>query len=247
MSPSIRVVIADDDASERTRMVKALGNQPGIEVVGQAGNGREALQLSSRLRPEVIVCSMIMPQLDGFGMLQQMQQQPQDGAKVILYSPLKRDDLVSRAFRLGAAHYMVKPMDGLSLASAIRTVQEQPGGIPPEHTQRALVGLLQQMNIPPHVSGYRYIRQAVELTLAHPEAVLNVTQLLYPLVAARENSSAARVERAIRHAIRVAWDRGLSGALLRRLPLSGSERPTNAELIAVLAEHLRYGSVRLMN
>ena len=192
---------------------------PGIRVAADDS----AAQIRSALPSEVIVYGMLMPQS---GSANALHRQPDAPARVIMFGPLEQDAPIDQ----GASYYMLQPVDG-----AVRPAEP----VQPDTTRR-VTSLLQQLGIPAHMSGYRYLSRAVQLALGAPGLIHSATHELYPQVALEECSTASRVERAIRHAIQVAWDRGISSAVRRRLPLHPDLRPTNTELIALLAEHLRY-------
>lgn len=248
----VRVLICDDNPIQRASMVECLSEQIGLQVICAVSDGLEALRRVTELQPDVVICDLVMTRLDGFGLLERMAQMPYPPQTIVL-TALKRDDFIMRALELGAAYYMVKPVESdiltqRILAAAKRRDRQweddrQEMGAPFAGTlEERISALLLQLRIPAHLSGYRFIRQAILLALAEPALLECVTYALYPAVAARYGTSASCVERGIRHAITVAWNRGGPGLFsgIMCCQLGVADKPTNRELLSRLVEALRY-------
>ena len=249
----VRVLICDDNPVQRASMVECLSEQMGLQVVCAVADGLEALRSITELQPDVVVCDLVMTHLDGFGLLERMAKLVNPPQTIVL-TALKRDDFILRALELGAAYYMVKPVESdiltqRILSAARRQTPSQGTSVREDVSLRSsgtleerISALLLQLRIPAHLSGYRFIRQAILLALAEPALLDCVTYALYPAVAARYETSASCVERAIRHAITVAWNRGgpslFSGIMCCHL--ENGDKPTNRELLTRLVEALRY-------
>ena len=249
----VRVLICDDNPVQRASLVECLSEQMGLQVVCAVSDGLEALRSIRELQPDVVVCDLVMTRLDGFGLLERMAKLAYPPQTIVL-TALKRDDLIMRALELGAAYYMVKPVESdiltqRILSAARRRMDYQESDLHEEVAIRStgtleerISALLLQLRVPVHLSGYRFIRQAILLALAEPTLLDCVTYALYPAVAARYGTSASCVERAIRHAITVAWNRGgpslFSGIMCCHL--ERGDKPTNRELLSQLVEALRY-------
>ncbi len=247
---SVRVVVAEDCTAVREALVRELEHRSGILVVGAAQNGVEALHLVREHRPQVLVCDMVMPQLDGFGVLEGLAQlESTHRPRVIALTALSRDDFISRAMELGAAYYMVKPanMDCLThkiLALAGSGAAALPDAPPQEEesAEQGVANLLLEMGVPAHLNGYRFLLHSALMALAHPDYLDCITLRLYPAVASLFSTTAGCVERSIRHAIGATWARGGAAAfeaVLNRRCFSESDKPTNCELIALLSEQAR--------
>jgi len=238
-------------------VVQYLTEQSGLEVVGAASDGLEALKMVQEQEPDVLVCDMIMPHMDGYSVLERLQgmhlpHQP----GVIALTALGRDDFIARAINLGVHYYMVKPFDFAMLAQRIyeaageeckvdalslrmqRDAQVNSG----ESLEERIANLFLTVGIPAHIKGYQYLREAVKMVIETPEMINRITKELYPGIAHRFGTTSSKVERAIRHAIEVAWNRGRSEALdeaFGRNVCSLDDKPTNGEFIALVSDRLR--------
>ncbi len=246
----IRVMLVDDNAELRRCVREQIDRQEDMIVVAECANGLEALEYLGRTAVDVMVLDMIMPQMDGYSLLEEMRRQ-QLSAQVIVVSALGRDDLILRAVELGARLYMIKPFEMAVLISRIREVCGQGAMLPgnlhisasaagPTLDER-LAGLFLTIGIPAHIKGYQYLREAVKMVIETPDVINRITKELYPGVARRFGTSASKVERAIRHAIEVAWSRGridsLNKAFGCRVAVK-EDKPTNGEFIAMIADKL---------
>ncbi len=223
-----------------------------IHIVGEARNGVEALQMINDHTVDVMLLDMIMPQMDGFGVLDELQRlNPLSRPQVIALTALSRDDFISRAIRLGVQYYMVKPVDMRVLLDRIRDaarqLDTQADGVPvipvaAAHTlDDRLSNIFLSLGIPAHIKGYQFLREAIKLVIEQPDRINRITKELYPAIARRFNTSSSKVERAIRHAIEVAWSRGRIDTLNRAFGCRVAipeEKPTNGEFIALVADKL---------
>ena len=254
MNP-IRILIADDNDELRQTMAQYLRQQQDIAVAGEAANGTDALKLIRDKQPDVMLLDMIMPALDGFGVLTQLQRLPQEKRpRVIAVTALGRDDFIRRAVDLGVQYYMIKPVDLPVLLERIRDVMQD--GLPEEPARPfgsqtmtlddRLSNLFLGMGIPAHIKGYQYLREAIKLVIENPHMINGITKELYPAIAHRFNTSSSKVERAIRHAIEVAWSRGRVDTLNKAFGCyvaQPDDKPTNGEFIALVADKLSYDRI----
>lgn len=247
---NIRVMIVDDNEELRNQLSAYLRAQPEITVAGEAANGMEALKLLPECKPDVMILDMIMPLLDGFGVLNRLQQLPAEKRpRVIAATALGRDDFIRRAVAMGVTYYLIKPLDLPALLDRIRDTAQK-SFLPPQPHLLALPGatlddklsnIFLTIGIPAHIKGYQFLREAVKLVIEQPPLIGAITKELYPAIAHKFATSASKVERAIRHAIEVAWNRGrvdtLNKAFGCTVALPG-EKPTNGEFIAMLADKM---------
>jgi len=252
----VRVVVADDNLQLQSMITEYLNQQSGIEVVGAASNGIEAVRLVQEKKPDVLVCDMIMPQMDGYGVLEslaamKLAQRP----GVIALTALGRDDFITRAINLGACYYMVKPFDFSVLtqrvleaagenerAAAIGLQMREEACTNADNLEERIANLFLTVGIPAHIKGYQYLREAVKMVIENPDLMGRITKELYPGIAHRFGTTSSKVERAIRHAIEVAWNRGRIEALdeaFGRNVCSLDDKPTNGEFIALVSDRLR--------
>lgn len=246
---SVRVLIAEDCSAVREALAKELSRRPGIRLVGTAENGMEAMRLIREHSPQVLVCDMVMPQLDGFGVLESLTHlEASRRPQVIALTALYRDDFISRAMELGAAYYMVKPANMDFLAQLILTLGDSSAApvaeapMKDETAEQSIATMLLEIGVPAHLCGYRFLLRSTLMVLENPDYLECLTHRLYPRVASYFSTTASCVERSIRHAISMTWARGGAAAfetVLSRRCFSADDRPTNYELIALLSEQAR--------
>jgi len=248
----IRVMLVDDNAELRRSIREYMAHQEGVCVAAECANGLEALERLGKTQIDVIVLDIIMPQMDGYSFLEELRaQQAGHTAQVIVVSALGRDDFIMRAVELGAKFYMIKPFEPAVLCTRIREVcgltTPQPEALRPVMQQAApsidekLAGLFLTIGIPAHIKGYQFLREAVKMVVENPDVINRITKELYPGIGKRFNTSASKVERAIRHAIEVAWSRGRVDTLNKAFGYkvaTKEDKPTNGEFIAMIADKL---------
>ena len=247
----IRIFLTDDNDEIRAALHKYLEAQEDMIISGEAANGVEALQRLPECPSDVIILDLIMPQMDGFALMEEVRrQQLANPPQIIVVSALGRDDFIMRAVQLGARFYMVKPFDMASLAARIRESCGQ--GVVPMGTalnasarslsiDEKLASLFLTIGIPAHIKGYQFLRTAVKMVVDNPDMINRITKELYPSIGKCYNTSASKVERAIRHAIEVAWSRGRIDTLNKAFGCrvaTKEDKPTNGEFIAMLADKL---------
>lgn len=252
----IRVLIAEDNPFQLEMLRESLSGQDDIEIAGTASNGMVALDMIRDLHPQVLVCDLVMPLMDGFALIDKLS--GENRPLIIALSMLGREDFVKRAIQMGVNDYLIKPTNGAVLADRIRSLVrngtgKQPAASPaaqetakPEKaapaTAKLVTSLLMQLGVPANLTGYSYLHAAIIIAVDSPEVVHQLTQALYPVIAEQFQTTSSSVERAIRHAVTSAWDRGAAEAYHRLLGRTGPmmhDKPTNRELIAQLAERVR--------
>jgi len=260
MDNKIQVVIADDNREFGDILSEYLDNQDGIEVVGVARDGLEACDIITSKLPDIVVLDIIMPHLDGLGVLERINSTKMKKRPLfIILSAVGQDKITQRALALGAEYYMVKPFDMDVLVSRIRQLKDNPQSavIKPEGSSEMtsmyhasskksleveVTNIMHEIGVPAHIKGYQYLRDAIMMVVKDLDIINSITKQLYPTIAREYNTTPSRVERAIRHAIEVAWSRGKVEALdsLFGYTVSlGKGKPTNSEFIAMVADKLR--------
>lgn len=251
----VKVLVVDDNMELLRAMVDFLNEKERITVVGQAANGAEALEMIKLYQPDVMVMDIIMPRMDGFMLMQALNEmQLQKKPEVIALTALGRDDFVTRAIALGVRYYMVKPFDAgalyrcildtmhaVSPASVIVTESAAPAMRAGQSIEERIANVFLAVGIPAHIKGYQFLREAVRMVMDEPEMINRITKELYPGIARRFSTTSSKVERAIRHAIEVAWSRGRIDVLDQIFGAgvcSLSDKPTNGEFIALVADKL---------
>ena len=247
----IRVILADDNRKFSKPLVDYFADNENIEIVGVAADGAEALNLIKEQEPDVAVLDIAMPKVDGLGVLELLDKEDGITKKpaVIMLTALNKDETVQRAVELGANYFMVKPVDVKILESRIEQCCTQPktSAYAPDKVRnldRDVTKIIQQMGMPAHLKGYQYIRDAIIMVVEEMNLMGAVTKELYPMIAEKYNTTPSRVERAIRHAIELAWDRGnieMIGKFFGYTINMDRGKPTNSEFIAMVADRLRIG------
>ena len=251
METKIKVLIADGNEDFRTLLGEAINAEEDMEVVGCAADGQETLALLTEQKPDVLLMDLVLPGLDGMGVLQQMGEKGLAPVTMIV-SAFYNERMIAGSAALGAYYFIPKPCDIGALLSRIRqSVSAEAASFPailPAETGTFAEGLettvtevIHEIGVPAHIKGYQYLREAIILTINDMEINNAVTKVLYPAVAKKYGTTPSRVERAIRHAIEVAWDRGDLETLQKFFGYTVSNikgKPTNSEFIAMIADHL---------
>lgn len=261
MQKEITVTIADDNMDFAQILNKFLSSQEGIKVLGMVHNGEDAVKMIEELEPDIALLDVIMPQLDGIGVLEKLDiiNKPRK-TKFMLLSAVGQDAITQRALTLGAQYYMIKPFDLEILVERIREIYTglienvpSPENIikspyisimkkEEESVESLVTKIMHEVGVPAHIKGYQYIREAIILAIDDIEAVNSITKILYPTLAKKFKTTPSRVERAIRHAIEVAWTRGemdINNQMFGNTISATKGKPTNSEFIAMIADKLR--------
>lgn len=247
-----RILVVDDHGSLRKTMADYLRRQEGVDEVAEAANGVDALKQLQEGRFDILVTDIVMPMMDGYMLLEELRRrQISPQPKIIVASALGRDDFIARAVELGAQFYMVKPFEPEHLLSHIRDLADGSAAFlpisrtpAPAHVQsldERLGSLFLTIGIPAHIKGYQYLRCGIKMVIEQPDVINRITKELYPSIAKHFGTSASKVERAIRHAIEVAWNRGRVETLNKAFGCrvcTPEDKPTNGEFIAMLADKL---------
>ena len=255
----LRVLIADPNREFQQMMTTLLSKERDMEAADVASDGLEALAKVKTLRPDVVLLDLVQPRLDGLGVLRRLAAQ-ENAPPVLVLTGFVNAQVVAECSELGAAYFMPKPCDTAELIQRLRkcteTKKKPPDGQnvsgqslntwPGEKymsypLESAVTDLLHEIGIPAHIKGYQYLREAILFTLRDADASAGITKVLYPEIAKRFSTTSTCVERAMRRAIEVAWDRGDEEVRQKifRGTISGNKgKPTNGEFIAMIAEHV---------
>lgn len=244
----IKVLIADDNQAILSSLVEFFSQKADIEIVGCAHDGAEALTLCDQHVPDILLLDIIMPRLDGFAVLEALRQRERP-PRPIMVTGLSRDDFVRRAMSLGASYYMVKPLDAQVLYTRVVEIARQPvseedpsfanAASQAHSADEQVTNLFLTLGIPAHIKGYQYLREAVHMVLENHDLLSRITKELYPGIAHHFGTTSSKVERAMRHAIEVAWNRGRLDNVNRLYGykvFSPDDKPTNGEFIAMIAD-----------
>lgn len=258
-----RVLIADDNKDFCSILNEYLSTQDDIEIVGIANDGLDALDQVSEKSPDLLILDIIMPHLDGLGVLEKINSIDLERVpKIIILSAVGQDKITQRAIALGADYYIVKPFDFETFMKRIRQIVgnsslTEDNIKPIQSIQKEFISnqsdnnnslevkitnIIHEIGVPAHIKGYLYLREAITMVVGNMELLSAVTKELYPNIAKQFNTTPSRVERAIRHAIEVAWSRGkvdTINSLFGYTVHTEKGKPTNSEFVAMVADKLR--------
>ncbi|MDG0875179.1 sporulation transcription factor Spo0A [Paenibacillus thiaminolyticus] len=263
----IEILLADDNREFTNLLADFLSEQEDMVVTGVAYNGEEVLQFLEQTRavPDVLILDIIMPHLDGLGVLERLRSMnlsPQP--KIIMLTAFGQESITQRAVQLGASYYILKPFDMDILANRIRQLagvastpsigSSNAGSYmtssksnvvqlgKTKNLDANITSIIHEIGVPAHIKGYQYLREAITMVYNNIEILGSITKTLYPAIAEKYKTTPSRVERAIRHAIEVAWTRGNIDSISRLFGYTiniSKSKPTNSEFIAMVADKLR--------
>ncbi len=241
-----RIMLVDDNKEFLGELKEFFAGQERYEIAGEAYEGVGALEKFAALKPDVLLLDLVMPQMDGFSVLERI---VKGESKIIVLSALSQDAFVSKAMSLGADYYMMKPVSLSNLKDRIDEVVLPKSAKPATVTKlvrnttmdEKITNIFITVGIPAHIKGYQFLREAIKMAIDNPEIINSITKRLYPEVAEKFDTSPSKVERAIRHAIEVAWNRGKIeniNSLFGVRVYNHNEKPTNGEFIALVADKM---------
>ena len=252
MSEKTTIVIVEDNPDLRRVMRDYLKTQEDLDVIGCAVDGGQGLELVRTLNPDVVLLDLIMPNHDGFTFLESLNKSQMPRPEIIVTSAIGQEDFIRRAIDFGAKYYMVKPYDMDVLVKRIRQLMMDKQSYSTGNRQsiqvaasrsldERITSIFLMIGIPAHIKGYTYLREAVKMVIANKDIINRITKELYPGIAQICDTTASKVERAIRHAIEVAFSRGRIENINQVFGIniySRGDKPTNGEFIALIADKL---------
>ena len=266
MKEKITVLIADDNAEFAMTLRGYLEKEEDMEVIGVAKDGNEAFQIIKTTEPDIVLLDVIMPHLDGLGVLEKISETSFNKKPLcIMLSAVGQDKITQKAINLGAQYYVVKPFEIELLIKRIKElkyyqptstrnnfinreikasyIEIEPENKKDEKNLEALVtNIIHEVGVPAHIKGYQYLREAIMMVINDIDVINQITKQLYPDIAKKFKTTPSRVERAIRHAIEVAWGRGQNDtveSIFGYTVSAAKGKPTNSEFIAMIADKLR--------
>lgn len=254
----LNVAIADDNQMTRELLGDIVSSDSELQVIGTAKDGEEAYHLIKEKEPDVVLLDIVMPKLDGLGVLDRIRS---DGTMknrptFLMISAVGNECITEDAFAKGADYYIMKPFDYSQILDRIKSVRNRRHvkdvrrnvavENDKQYTQQSLeedvTEMIHEVGVPAHIKGYQYLREAIIMSVNNMEMLNSITKVLYPGIAKKYQTTPSRVERAIRHAIEVAWSRGKMDTLddLFGYTISnGKGKPTNSEFIALITDKIR--------
>ena len=271
LEQKMKILIADDNKDFSDILMEFINRQEDMEVIDVASNGEQACDLIAEVKPDIVILDVIMPYLDGIGVLERINTMELEKRPLfVMLSAVGQDKITERALALGAEYYIVKPFDMDTLANRIRQLKNialssnsnnmiissttanlntskqllpKTKGMATGHNLEAEVtSVIHEIGVPAHIKVYQYLRDAIIMVINDMDILNSITKQLYPSIAKQYNTTPSRVERAIRHAIEVAWSRGKMDTIDKLFGYTvnnGKGKPTNSEFIALIADRLR--------
>ncbi len=241
----LKIVLADEDQKVLENLTKVFTDEK-FEIVASTSSGDELINIINSKNPDFVVSDIVLKNCDGFKVLESVKNAT---SKVVIHSSLSMDGFINKAISMGAKYYCIKPFDMQTLKERVLDLCET------EKTQsnvffnskignqieEKITNIFITVGIPAHIKGYQFLREAIKLAIANPEIINSITKKLYPTIAEKYDTSASKVERAIRHAIEVAWNRGKIENINNLFGIkvySSNEKPTNGEFIALVADKM---------
>ncbi len=265
----LSIVIADDNEKMLFLLDTIISCQKDFEIVGKASNGEEAYQLIKEKQPDAVILDLVMPKLDGLGVMEKVNDD-MDIKKIpsfIVLSAVGKEEITEDAFSLGADYYMMKPFDNDLLINRLKyiknslsnkkTIRKMPAitkqndeDFIKNNLENDVTNIIHEIGVPAHIKGYQYLRDAIIMSVNDMEMLNSITKILYPTIAKKHATTSSRVERAIRHAIEVAWSRGKMDTIDELFGYTinnGKGKPTNSEFVALITDKIRlqYKNVRV--
>lgn len=259
-SEKISVIIVDDNEKVIENIDSALSKDTAIQIIGKAKNGQEAFELIRKSTPDVVILDLIMPKMDGLSLMNKVNE---DGAMIkmpffIITSAISNENVIQDAFGYGAGYYLLKPFETNMIADRVKGVKSYNKRIPEtkkiigagedrkhfmeRNIENDVTSIIHDVGVPAHIKGYQYLREAIIMSVNDNEMLNSITKILYPSIAKKFQTTSSRVERAIRHAIEVAWNRGRMDTIdeLFGYTINAEKgKPTNSEFIALIADKIR--------
>lgn len=265
---NVNVVIVDDNPMILNTLDEVISSEAGLSVIDRADNGKDAIDMIKDTQPDVVLLDLVMPQMDGITVVENIKKKTSmlKNPAFIILSAVGGEQMTEEAFQAGANYFLMKPFDKDILVNKIRRIGKRPVRPVPgkvleaplkaatpeeaamnreeymkEHLETDITKMLHELGIPAHIKGYQYLRDAISMVVRDREMMEAVTKILYPEIAKKNYTSSSRVERAIRHAIEVAWGRGsleVIDELFGYTISTGKGKPTNSEFIALIADKI---------
>lgn len=241
---TLKILLADADEESRITLEQDLEQEQSLEVIGSTGNGMDVVKLIEKTEPDIVIMDLVLAGIDGLEVLDQVSQLERKRPMMVIYSAYIRGSVTQQAAELGADYYIMKPCSGQLVAERLQQLYQFTPVTPinNERLETLVTSVIHEIGVPAHIKGYQYLREAIIIAVEDMEVINAVTKVLYPEVARRFETTASRVERAIRHAIEVAWDRGDIETLQKYFGYTVSNakgKPTNSEFIAMIADRLQ--------
>lgn len=243
----IKILIADANESAKRELENHFARSDRFEIVGALSDGQEVLDTILNNSVDVVVMDVILTGIDGFEVLEEAKKHSNISSKFIIQSNLTHDGFVTKATMLGANYFIAKPINCAVVEKRVLELVENKASrsnvdkMGSRQLEEKISNIFITVGIPAHIKGYQFLREAIKLAIDSPEIINSITKKLYPTIADKYSTSSSKVERAIRHAIEVAWNRGKIeniNSIFGLKVYNSNEKPTNGEFIALVADKM---------
>ena len=251
MNNQIRVLIADANESFTAQLSSFLGENPAFVVAGVANDGEKAVELLHTVQADLLILDLLLPKLDGISVLKAASALPKPPIGLAL-TGFMTEYAAQAAEKYGVRYFISKPCGlqtvaerALEIVDTERTAKRT--RYPQANVEALVTSMIHEIGVPAHIKGYQYLRDAIIMSVRDMEMLSSVTKVLYPTIAKHYQTTPSRVERAIRHAIEVAWSRGKMDTideLFGYTVSNGKGKPTNSEFIALISDRIRLENKR---
>ncbi len=256
----LNIAIADDNDLLRDMISEVISAEDDMQIVGTAKDGEEAYNMIKTKNPDVVILDIVMPKMDGLEVLDRvrMDKDVSDDTAIVMLSAVGKEVITEDAFARGADYFIMKPFHKESLIAKIKNLHEQKSGrrirtnnshmtsnespVSIKSIEEEVTDIIHEVGVPAHIKGYQYLREAIIMSVNDMDMLNSITKILYPEIAKKYNTTSSRVERAIRHAIEVAWSRGKMDTIDELFGYTinnGKGKPTNSEFIALITDKIR--------
>lgn len=256
----LNVAIADDNERMINLLESIIKEDSDLELVGQADNGKDIYEIIKDKEPDIVLLDIIMPKVDGLTVMEKVNRDNtiKKHPAFIIVSAVGQEQITEDAFNLGAYYYILKPFDNDMVLNRIKHLKNKNAGrnreirkissfdMKNDYMEKNLevdvTNIIHEIGVPAHIKGYQYLRDSIIMSVEDMEMLNSITKILYPTIAKKHQTTPSRVERAIRHAIEVAWSRGKMDTideLFGYTVSTGKGKPTNSEFIALIADKIR--------
>lgn len=254
----LNVAIADDNERILNILEEIVNNDEELTLVGKADNGEDMYHIIKNKEPDVVLLDLIMPKMDGLSVMELVQEDRnlKKMPDFIIITAIGQERITEDAFKRGASYYIMKPFNNEMVLNRIKhthreiqyektsvgNISECRREIDEESLESRVTNMIHEIGIPAHIKGYHYLRDAIMMAVEDMDVLNAITKILYPTVAKKYRTTSSRVERAIRHAIEVAWSRGkldILDDLFGYTVSNGKGKPTNSEFIALVSDTIR--------
>ena len=255
----LSVAIADDNEIMLQLLGDIIESDDELNVVGTAKDGEEAYRVIKTKEPDIVLLDIVMPKLDGLGVLSRVNKDKtiKKHPAFIMISAIGQDRITEDAINMGASYYIMKPFDNDMIIDRIKRIKNRsvPGmekrkinayekaePVSERSLEADVTEIIHEIGVPAHIKGYLYLRDAIVMSVNDMEMLNSITKILYPTIAKKYQTTSSRVERAIRHAIEVAWSRGKMDTIDEMFGYTihnGKGKPTNSEFIALITDRIR--------